>query len=267
MDTRHVAIAVNLAAAACLLMGGSTARAQQHRVRLTVSLSDSAALAAPVPHFMLMIYRSTGEPMAVMTNEHGIAETALPAGDYRVVSFQSYAWRGRRFSWSVPLSVHGDSTALDLTAVNAGSSSAPTAGWPPVPTFSTPSGRPEVLIPGASKRAVMDALVAATVGDGWSLRSTTEYQVIVSRKMNGLVDWLLYGSSYDPQPELRETFTIVETAGGVRIIGAVGIVRNPDSAFEHADDVSTGRAGQQLQVSLEQLRHSLVAPMSTAPSP
>lgn len=267
MITRRITIALDLVTAACVLT--ATARAQLHQVRLTVSLSDSAVPAVPVPNFILMIYRSTGEATPVVTDQHGTAAPALAAGDYRVVSFQSYAWRGRRFSWSVPLSVHGDSVALELTAANAGSSSAPGAGWPPVAhkMFPTPSGRPEVVIPGVSKRAVMDALVAVTANDGWWFRSASEYQVVVSQPTTGIGAVLLgvlIGSASDQNPEWRAFFSVVETGAGVRVIGYVLFVRSPGSAFEHSDDV-TENTGQQLQAMLDQLRISLVAQPPAAP--
>ncbi len=133
MESRAVAIGRTLVAAACLLVVGLTAQAQVTRVpvRLTVSLSDSGATPAPVPHFMLLIHRGS-ETMPALTDDHGVAAVALPAGEYRVTSFRPYVWRGQEFSWSLALTVRGDSTALDLTARNAGGMLAPAEGWPAV---------------------------------------------------------------------------------------------------------------------------------------
>ncbi len=130
------------------------------------------------------------------------------------------------------------------------------AGCVPPATFTTPSGNPETLIEGATKHAVMNAIVGSTASAGWSLQTSSEYQVVVTQPMTGIVGALM-GSEANPVAVWRETLTLVEQGDGVRVIGAVAMVTNPGTGYEEVTDVTHGKAGQQLQEYLDDLGRAL----------
>jgi hypothetical protein len=248
---------ITLAVGSALTAAPAT-RAQDTRtaVRLVVTVSDSATPHAPVPRFILLLYRSTGESVPALTNEHGVAIVRLAPGQYRVTSFQPYVWHGRRFNWSEVITVDGDSGALALNEANARTTSAPDEGWPPA--FATRSGRPEITVGSLTKPAAIEALIAATADEGWTLRSMSAYLVVVARQMT---DWgrFLLGSAFNPNPEWRESFTLLQVGDSIRIVGSVAIIRNPGSAYEAADDATSGRAGRDLQAQLDRLKRALAS--------
>ncbi len=235
------------------LAGGAWApplRAQLVAVRLEVAVGGSAVPAEPVPHFLVMLYRSTGEQEAVMTDEQGVARTSVPPGDYRVASFQAYHWRGQWFSWAVPLAVHGDSASVALTLANAHVRGRPSTGLAPGIFFATRSGRPELDVVAPDRRALVGALIAGAADAGWTLEHASDYQVVLTSTAGFMATALL--GSY----ERRATLTLAPGADDtVRVIGSVTEIRDPGTAYQSADDITMGRAGQDLQVLLDAVGH------------
>jgi hypothetical protein len=132
----------------------------------------------------------------------------------------------------------------------------------PVP-LSTPSGNPEVSLPGVTKKQALDQIVARAVSRGMQVRSINDYSLTLGKRVGeNFAAVLLYGSRYDSEPELRMTFTTIEGPGGVLIYARAEMVTNPGSAFERRNDV-TGGARHDLQAILESLR----AGFATAPAP
>ena len=135
--------------------------------------------------------------------------------------------------------------------------------------LSTPSGRPEVTIQGASKKQVADAIVAGALEHGTQVKSVSDYGVVLARRADGnLAAALLYGSRYDSTPELRLHLNMVDVTSGVRVFGRAEMVTNPGSAFERINDVTAGSMHdvQALLGRLEsKFKGSAIAPPTTPP--
>jgi S1-C subfamily serine protease len=93
-------------------------------LRVSVILADAAGNAVPIPRVLLLISAnpSTAEPRRVRTGADGVAEVALPPGNYTVESDRPTALGGRNFVWTKMIDVvAGATTTLALSAVNADS--------------------------------------------------------------------------------------------------------------------------------------------------
>jgi hypothetical protein len=124
----------------------------------------------------------------------------------------------------------------------------------PPPPLATTSGRPEVTIAGASKKQVIDAIVAGALEKGSQVRSVNDYGVVLARRDDSnLGAAILFGSRYDAVPESRMHLNVVEVPGGIRVFGRAEMVTNPGSAFERVTDITRG-AGQQIQDALVRLQ-------------
>ena len=120
--------------------------------------------------------------------------------------------------------------------------------------LATPSGNPEIVVPNATRKAVIDRIVASKLEKGMQIKSVSDYGVVVGKKMdNNLMASLVYGSRYDSTPEGRITYSVVEVPEGIRVFSRTEIVTNPGSAFEQVSDVTQNVSGQ-MQAELESLR-------------
>lgn len=130
--------------------------------------------------------------------------------------------------------------------------------------LSTASGNPEVTIEGATRKQVVDHLVDRYTSGGLTLRSVTEYKVIVSKPADkDFLTMFLFGSRYDGVPEHRIHHTLIDRSGAVKVFARAEIVTNPGSAFERVTDV-TNASRQELQTLLEGLRTQVGAPPQTS---
>jgi hypothetical protein len=129
------------------------------------------------------------------------------------------------------------------------------AGCATPPPLATPSRRPEVTIPAASKKPIMDRIVSVMVGAGLQIKRVDEYTAVFGKVDESFAAGVLYGSRYDPHPEVRITYTLVESGPGmVTVYATAVIVRNPGSAFEAITTVTDGSTLQQMQGALERLK-------------
>lgn len=126
----------------------------------------------------------------------------------------------------------------------------------PPQRLATASGKPEVTIPNASRKAVIDKLVAWKLEAGMNVKSASDYGFVASKAIdNNFMASFLYGSSYNSVPEARLTYSVVESPAGVRVFGRTEIVTNPGGGFERVNDV-TEQAGGMMLAELERLRDS-----------
>jgi len=123
-------------------------------------------------------------------------------------------------------------------------------------TFATPSGSPETVIYGGTRAKVTNAIIARSLATGWTLHTTSEYQVVTEKPMEGTAAALM-ASRYDTHPVYRATYVLVDTRDrgldGVRVVATVVAVTNPGSAFERTTDFTRSKAGQEVQALLYQL--------------
>lgn len=126
----------------------------------------------------------------------------------------------------------------------------------PPPTLNTPSGNPEVIIVGTTKKQVLDRIVDGTASKGMQIKSVNDYGVTVTKRMNDFASSFVYGSRYDSVPEARLIFTVIEANNATRVLGRAEMVTNPGSGNERINDVTAANA-QALQAELEQLKQGL----------
>jgi len=128
------------------------------------------------------------------------------------------------------------------------------AGCATVPPLNTPSQRPEVTITGASKKEILDTLVAEMLSRGAQVKRIDEYSAVFGIRDDSFTGALLFGSRYDSTPEARVTFNLVETGNGIRVFGNSAMVTNPGSAFERVTDMTGGKLAHDMQAALERLK-------------
>ncbi len=107
------------------------ARPDVVKVRVRVILVDQELNQKPVP-FLVVLLKSGSKAAEVKTGLDGTAETQLPPGKYTIATPKPAELGGRRFSWSVPVTLAGTQQNVDLTNDNAKSEeiSSPTAAPP-----------------------------------------------------------------------------------------------------------------------------------------
>lgn len=88
-------------------------------VKVYVTLSDEQAPYFPVVGLPLRFVRAPRDTVSVLTDDAGVASTTLLPGDYQLVATRPTTWRGRRYTWSVPITVRAGTGAIDLTSQNA----------------------------------------------------------------------------------------------------------------------------------------------------
>jgi hypothetical protein len=119
----------------------------------------------------------------------------------------------------------------------------------PQQRLATPSGNPEIIIPNATRKAVIDKIVAEKLEKGMQVKSVNDYGVVVGKKIeDNLMASIAFGSRYDSTPEARITYNVVEVPGGVRVFSRLEVVTNPGSAFERTSDLTAGHARRYCQI-------------------
>jgi hypothetical protein len=88
-------------------------------VRIDVTLSDDETPYYPIGGLQLRFFRSATDSSVVLTDASGTATTSLSPGDYRLVSGRATDWKGKRYTWSVPVAVRPGMPILDLQASKA----------------------------------------------------------------------------------------------------------------------------------------------------
>lgn len=126
------------------------------------------------------------------------------------------------------------------------------AGLQPVHTS---SGRPEITICRVSKTELMEKTVAAATMDGYNIRSTSSFQVVMGKPVSNILVAAFMGSRYDSTPEYRLIWTFADIGNSCTHLGIViQIVTNPGSGFEKITDISNGKDAHQMQEQLEGLK-------------
>jgi hypothetical protein len=109
----------------------------------------------------------------------------------------------------------------------------------------TPSGGPEVMIPGVQKKQVADRLVGNMVSGGFQVRTVNEYMLTFGKPAESVMVRALFGSGFNGVPEIRHEYSLVEVPAGVRVLGRIKVVTNPGSGLEKAEDFTQQLAAEQ----------------------
>lgn len=88
------------------------------KVHIRVILVDSELNQKPVP-FLNVTLKSAATSSAVKTRLDGSAEIILPAGAYTVTAAKPVDFDGKRYSWSLRVTLTGAEQTIDLTNENA----------------------------------------------------------------------------------------------------------------------------------------------------
>lgn len=128
------------------------------------------------------------------------------------------------------------------------------SGCATVPPPNTPSQRPEVTIAGASKKEILDVLMAEMLSSGAQVKRVDDYSVVFAKPDSSFGGALLFGSRYDSTPEMRVTYNLVEMGNAIRVFCNAAMVTNPGSAYERVSDVTGGKLAHEIQAMLERLK-------------
>lgn len=98
-----------------------SAQAQSHsvKVHIHVVLVDTEFNQKPIPFLGVVFLKSDKTSFDVKTGLDGAAEAALPAGSYTVTTVKPVELGGKRYSWSVRVTLAGAEKSIDLTNDNA----------------------------------------------------------------------------------------------------------------------------------------------------
>jgi hypothetical protein len=118
--------------------------------------------------------------------------------------------------------------------------------------------RPEVFIEGVTKKEVLNPIVTAMMKVGASIVRQSDYEMVFGKPYKGMVAMILAGSTYNPTPEDRAVFSIVEETNGVRLFLTEQIVTNPNSPFERVTTLDSKKNYANLQRLLDRIRASIL---------
>lgn len=135
------------------------------------------------------------------------------------------------------------------------------------PAIQTPSGRPEVFVPGVSSKDVSNRLVQRLLPQGFHVVRMDDYQAVFGRRDERVLVQMLAGSAMNQYPEDRFLFTFAPEAGGTRVFVREEIVSNPGSAFENPTPLDSKKNYLALQQLLEQMREGLLAAKKASEPP
>jgi len=133
------------------------------------------------------------------------------------------------------------------------------SGCATVKPLNTPTGKPEVIIPEASKAEIADQITNDMLSWNFQLQKRDENILVFSKRDRTLGSSLLFGSKYDRTPEWRFIYNIVDHPEGIRVIANIAAISNPGSAFERVTDFSRGsKDSENVYLLLTQIRENFI---------
>lgn len=141
------------------------------------------------------------------------------------------------------------------------------AGCQSLPPLHTPSGRPEVLIHGATKAEVMDAIITSAMDRGYGVLDQSDSMLVLAKNADDFASQFLFGSEHNVTPQKQLRCSVAVTSEGVRVVGNFSIVTNPGRAFASATPASPrSKAAHQIQDLFETIRDALEGRANPKPS-
>jgi hypothetical protein len=126
----------------------------------------------------------------------------------------------------------------------------------PTKRLDTPSGRPEIVIPGATAKSIIDTVAGMKLGEGFRVLTVNDYTLVIAKDIDDSTARLIYGSNYNRTPEARITYNFVGIGNGTKVFIRSEMVTNPRSPYEELTDF-TQTWGKDAQAQLEQLKQKL----------
>lgn len=96
-------------------------------LKVFVTMVESGTFGHPIAAVKLFAV-SSGDRLALETDPAGVASAWLPPGNYHLDVPDPVIWRGRAYTWDVPVAVRPGMNAVDLTQGNASTTAAGPAG-------------------------------------------------------------------------------------------------------------------------------------------
>ncbi len=132
--------------------------------------------------------------------------------------------------------------------------------------------KPEVSISGASKKAVLDALVQQMTSQGYSVSMANDYRLEFDKPAGAAASILsaAFMGRNLTDPVWRIAFNVVEVTGGVRVTADIAMMRNPGTAVQDRVDMNSGKNRDAVQRILDGVQNQTarvtVAPPDTSRS-
>jgi hypothetical protein len=138
------------------------------------------------------------------------------------------------------------------------------AGCATAPRLGTPSGYPEIMINGVSKKQVADEIVNQLVVEkgGW-VRSSNDYCLVIGKVNMTMLGAMFLGTPLAPRPEDQVAFSMFDVSGGIKITVTASIVSNAGTGFEIPVQTTNADLFQSLQDFLEMLKRKMETPQQS----
>lgn len=97
------------------------------------------------------------------------------------------------------------------------------------------SGHPQILISGATREEVTNAIANRLSANGWTVTKTTDYGLELEQPARGAAGFfgsLLSVNKYVTDPVYRLTFGVSESGAAVRVTAAQALIQNPHTGTE-----------------------------------
>jgi hypothetical protein len=117
--------------------------------------------------------------------------------------------------------------------------------------------RPEVIIPNATKKQLLDIITNRMLDKGYQLASVNDYLAVFKKKADSFFAGIFFGSRYDSTPEARISFNFVEAPAGIRVIATLEMITNPGSGYERSTNCDKSKPANNVQKMLEEVKDSL----------
>ena len=116
----------------------------------------------------------------------------------------------------------------------------------------TPSGRPEVVIPRRSAKAILADISNEMVNIAFEPRTRSEMSAVFEKYLER-TEQLLLGAG-GKRPVRRVTFDIIESEASTRVLATLSIVSDPGGRDELATPVNDSKESLQLQALLDRVK-------------
>lgn len=113
-----------------------------------------------------------------------------------------------------------------------------------IPTFAHASN--SIFIPNIQRKQAIDTIVENKINEHWNVLNVNDYAITLKRNMNSMLATAAFGTGFNPTPEERLQFNVVQKDNGIIISVDGQIVTNPQSGYEHG--VSYGYARIQEEI-------------------
>ena len=90
-----------------------------------------------------------------------------------------------------------------------------------------------IYIQNISKKQATEAILNNKLRENWTVLNANEYSILLRQNMTGM-NRVLFGSDFNPTPERRLQYNLVQNGNGIVISINGEIVTNPRSGYEKA---------------------------------